>query len=243
MSENSRENQQRETASNDSKVFLLLIGSGFAIALVSGFLTKLIPLACLFGPPIILTAIMLGYQRHCLETLKLSNEETGDSLYYMGFLFTTTSLAAGLIVIGIRLQEPDSAGGSDIVLSFLPPFGAALVTTIIGLCIRVVLSRGAGDIDTVYTDLKDQLHQTAADLKTQADLTTEQLRSLLVILKQKISEVENGFRNYANSLQSAFHKSGLQNLAHSCESRLRRYELSLTKCQCRPPTLTLDWHR
>lgn len=208
MSENDRE-EQRKTAANDTTVFLSLIGLGFVLALVAGFLTEFSPLLCLFVPPIVLTGILWGYRGYCIDTLRLSDEEAGDSLYYMGFLFTTTSLAAGLIVIGIRLQGSDSVGGSDLVLSFLPPFGAALVTTIVGLCMRVVLSRGVGDIDTVYSDLRDQLHQTAADLKTQADLTTDQFRSLLVIIKQKIGEVETGFGNYSDSLQAAFREGGI----------------------------------
>lgn len=202
--------QRRNIVANDTTVFLSLIGLGFVLALVAGFLTEFSPLLCLFVPPIILTAILWGYRGYCLDTLRLSDEEAGDSLYYMGFLFTTTSLAAGLIVIGIRLQGSEGTAGSDLVLSFLPPFGAALVTTIVGLCMRVVLSRGVGDIDTVYSDLKDQLHQTAADLKTQADLTTDQLRSLLVMIKQKVEEVESGFRHYSDSLQAAFHEGGIK---------------------------------
>ena len=190
-------------------MFIGMVVAAFASTLVLGLVTPEGRFLNLFLLPLLLTSVMWGYRGYCLDTLKLSLEETGESLYYLGFLFTATSLAAGVTVIGIKLQGRGGAAGGEVVVSFLPAFGTALFTTIVGLCMRVVMSQGVGDIDTVYSDLRDQLHRTAADLKAQADLTTDQLSNLLVILKQKAEEVKEGFAGYADTIHEVFEEKGL----------------------------------
>ena len=160
-----------------------------------------------------LIACMKGYKNYCIDTLELSDEETGDSLYYLGFLFTASALAAGIMVIGFQLQRRSGIAGEDVIVSFLPSFGVALLTTIVGLCWRVVLSRGVGDIDATYSDLKDQLLDTVSDLTKQTKLTTEQFQVLLTILKQKAQEVEQEFTGFTDSMSAAFSQSGMQDSA------------------------------
>ena len=159
-------------------------------------------------PPIVLTAVMFSYQGYCFNTLRLSPEETGDSLYYMGFLFTATSLAAGIVVIGIILQRGhDEQTAGDAIVSFLPSFGVALVTTIVGLCLRVVLSQGAGDVDSEYVAMKGQLHQAAADLTQQANLTTDQFATLMTMMQQKATEMNKNIVGFSDTMQSSFDRT------------------------------------
>ncbi len=175
----------------------------------------------LFGlmlPPIVLTVVMFWYKGFCQESLRLSNEETGDSLYYMGFLFTATSLAAGIVVIGLILQRGhDAQTSGDAIVSFLPSFGVALVTTIVGLCLRVVLSQGAGDVDSEYVAMKGQLHQAAADLTNQANLTTDQFKTLMTMMQQKTTELTTNVVGFSDTIQSSFDRSKILSSSKSLD--------------------------
>ncbi len=204
----------RDPAKEHTLVFLVIVGVAFALSMIVGLIEIDNILVRLFLVPVLLTAVMFGYRGYCLDTLRLSMEETGESLYYMGFLFTTTSLAAGLTVIGLELQGEDAPSVSNVVISFLPAFGTALWTTIVGLCLRVVMSQGAVvDIDSTYEDVRDQLHQAAAKLREQANLTTDHLAGLLDVVRQKAGELEHGFVSYSESLERTFGSAGIQSAA------------------------------
>ncbi len=207
----SGEDHRRAAIDRHGRRILILISASFVGMLCVGSWARESVLFGLILPPIVLIAIMLSYKGYCLDTLGLSAEETGGSLYILGFLFTATSLSAGIIVIGILLQRRhDETTASDAIISFLPTFGAALATTIVGLCLRVVTSQGAGDIDTEYSDMKAQLHRAPADLSQQASLTTDQFAHLMTILKQQTQEVETGFVGFSKALRWRFDESGIR---------------------------------
>ncbi len=205
----SSDTEHRAAAQRHGRRVLCLIGLAFALTAFFGFAFPGNVFLNLILVPGVLIACMWGYEHYCFNTLKLSSEETGDSLYYLGFLFTVTALAAGILVIGFKLQGRGGIAGGEVVVSFLPSFAVALGTTIYGLCRRVVLSRGFGEIDTAYSELKDQLLDTAADLTEQAKLTTEQFQVLLTVLKQKSQEVKQEFTGFADSMSAAFSQSGM----------------------------------
>ena len=217
----SRNRDRREAAKRHVSIFIGLVGLAFALTAFFGFFfAKNLYLNLLLVPGVLIVC-MWCYKSYCCDTLELSDEETGDSLYYLGFLFTAAALAAGILVIGFKLQGRGGAAGDDVVVSFLPSFAVALVTTIVGLCWRVVLSLGAGDvlsqaaddIDTAYSGMKDQLLDVASDLTEQANLTTEQFQILLTILRQKTQEVEQEFKGFSDSMTAAFSLSGMQGSA------------------------------
>ena len=216
----------------------LLIGLVFLAAALTALFGFVFPGDVLlnFILVVVLIACMAGYRSYC-SRLGLSDEETGDSLYYLGFLFTAAALAAGILVIGLKLQASGGAAGDKVIVSFLPSFAVALLTTIAGLCWRVVLSRGGGendastdlvtayseltdrllntaaDIEAAYAELKDQLLNVAADLTDQTKLTTDQFQILLTILKQKAQEVEQEFTGFTDSMSAALSESGAADYA------------------------------
>ena len=63
------------------------------------------------------------------------DEQLGDSFYQLGFLFTITALAVTLLFI-----EDDEVG------KILTKFGFAVVTTLVGLVGRILLSQFRMDI-------------------------------------------------------------------------------------------------
>lgn len=123
------------------------------------FLGCLLPLAIMAG------YMILGLRR---DPTDVSNEKFADSCYYLGFIFTITSIVFSLFdlpQIGARLQ--------DISLRF----GAAMVSTVLGLAVRVYL---VGFREDDATKVAEQSALAAA----------ERLREQLFMLLEKMRDFE-----------------------------------------------------
>ena len=126
-------------------------------------------------------AAMLLYGAYVLFTprYRIRSDRAGDSLYYLGFLFTMVSLAYSLYEF--RTSETDTA---DIVTNF----GIALATTILGLMLRVVYHQHREDPFDVEQETRVELSDAAARLhgtllKAEADFD-----SLRLTVSQVVSE-------------------------------------------------------
>lgn len=84
---------------------------------------------------IILAFLMVMYMAAGLSsgTFRGREEELGDNLYYLGFLFTLVSLAVALYTLNVLDQ------GTSIAAALLRNFGIALVTTIAGMVLRLLM--------------------------------------------------------------------------------------------------------
>ena len=231
------ESERRAAARRHGPILIVLVSLACALTVLSGFFFEENLYLNLLLVPGVLFVCMWRYKIYCCDTLELSDEETGDSLYYLGFLFTAAALVAGILVISFKLKASGGAAGDKVIVSFLPSFAVALLTTIVGLCWRVVLSRGVGendastdlvtayseltdrllntaaDIEAAYAELKDQLLNVAADLTDQTKLTTDQFQILLTILKQKAQEVEQEFTGFTDSMSATLSESGAADYA------------------------------
>ena len=237
------ESERRDAARRHGPILIVLVSLACALTVISGFFFEENLYLNLLVPGVLIVC-MWRYKSYCCDTLELSDEETGDSLYYLGFLFTAAALVAGILVISLKLQGQGGAVGGDVVVSFLPSFAVALVTTIFGLGWRVVLSRGVGendastdlvtayseltdrllntaaDLEAAYAELKDQLLNVAADLTDQTKLTTDQFQILLTILKQKAQEVEQEFTGFTDSMSAALSESGAADYADALKESI-----------------------
>src|ERR1700736_6771531 len=72
-------------------------------------------------------ALVLGLAR----LFRLRDDQSGDNLYYMGFLFTLTSLA-------VSLYQFSSAGSADQIVQ---NFGIAIASTIAGIALRIFFNQ------------------------------------------------------------------------------------------------------
>ena len=113
------------------------LGSAFVIALgckIALALASLLTLTWTLGFWLPL-AVMLAYLWHGHQQTKDKTRgerlNYGDSCYYLGFLFTVASLIIALLDIGIK--------GELTVADVAIRFGAAMVTTLLGMAIRVWL--------------------------------------------------------------------------------------------------------
>ena len=133
-------------------IFFLVYVAGATITLLSSFLDKYI------GHTSQLLMLFYLFQvsriKHQGDRF-IVDEQLGDTFYQLGFLFTITALAVTLLFI-----EDDEVG------KILTKFGFAVVTTLVGLVGRILLSQFRMDIDQLEED---------AELKTQLDMSVDLL--------------------------------------------------------------------
>ncbi|MEI9414461.1 hypothetical protein [Mesorhizobium sp. Cs1321R2N1] len=111
------------------------------------------------GAPVCLMLFYLGVSIFTGK-LRLSDEQTGDNLYYMGFLFTLTSL-------GVSLFQFGSEGSTDAIVR---NFGIAITSTITGIALRIFynqMRRDPADIErTARHELADMTRRVRAEMES-----------------------------------------------------------------------------
>src|SRR6204780_2275855 len=87
--------------------------------------------------------VMIGYAVLLGARLfRLRDDQSGDNLYYMGFLFTLTSLA-------VSLYQFSAAGSAEQIVQ---NFGIAIASTIAGITLRIMFNqRRRGPVETEAT--------------------------------------------------------------------------------------------
>jgi methyl-accepting chemotaxis protein len=105
--------------------------------------------------------VMLAYAAIiCLSRkLRLRLDQAGDNLYYLGFLFTLTSLAYSLLEFG------KTADNSSIITNF----GIAIWTTITGLALRVILIQMRTDPIETESLARAELGDASRHLRMELD--------------------------------------------------------------------------
>ncbi|MCB1883088.1 MAG: hypothetical protein KDG89_03675 [Geminicoccaceae bacterium] len=125
--------QTRRRGRFDVTLFFLalFLGAGLAIALK----VMHVPQAFVTAGP---AAVLLAYAGLIAFTkrFRLPEDRAGESVYYLGFLYTLVSLACALYEFAQATGE---------VEPLIADFGIALTTTILGLALRVAFAQGRRD--------------------------------------------------------------------------------------------------
>ena len=95
------------------------------------------------------------------EGLRLRDDQSGDNLYYMGFLFTLTSLGVSLY------QFTASRAAEEIVQNF----GIAIGSTITGIGLRVIFNQMRRDPIEVERMMRLELAEAARRVRRELDST------------------------------------------------------------------------
>lgn len=146
----------------DAVVFLVFVAVGAAYVIWSK-LTGLPPAAVTMVP----VSIMLVYAAVVVfvRALRLREDQSGDNLYYMGFLFTLTSLA-------VSLWQFDAGGPpEDIVRNF----GIAIGSTIAGIALRIFMNQLRRDPQDVERGARYELADAARRVRRELDATVVEL--------------------------------------------------------------------
>lgn len=184
-------------------VFALKIGSSF----LGWWLNS--PWILGFALPLLFmgTYIVLGLSRRDQD---VSDEKFADTCYYLGFIFTVTSIIFSLFdlpQIGTRIQ--------DIAVRF----GAAMVSTVLGLAVRVYLVSFKKDVADAVQDAEGAILDATRRFTEQLTVVLERLRDFesqvdtaaRASVERVNLQVENLSRNHADQLTSFFGKLTVSN--------------------------------
>ena len=131
---------------------VVVFGSGYIIfSKVEGFGA--------FAVTAVPVLIMVGYAALLGARLfRLRDDQSGDNLYYMGFLFTLTSLA-------VSLYQFSAAGSAEQIVQ---NFGIAIASTIAGITLRIMFNQMRRD--PVETEAASRLELAEASRRVKREL-------------------------------------------------------------------------
>lgn len=151
-----------------------IIGILVGIAIANTFISLVIP--------IIVMAVYIAITYYAKSDLPMTI--IGDSYYYQGFIFTLTALMGSLFSLGINEKVDMNA--------MVASFGAALITTIIGLTARLFINSFS---------INSQQRREKLEVEIERALTTFS-GQLEVLTTQVVSSINNVHANTQTSLQT-----------------------------------------
>jgi len=130
--------------------------------------------------------IMLGYLVISLiaNGLRLHNEQAGDNLYYMGFLFTLSSL-------GVSLYR---FTGDVSIDEIVRNFGIAVTSTICGIAFRILFNQMRRDPVDIERSVRHELAEMTRRVRTELDSSAREFSSYRRTSSQMLVE---GFEEIA----------------------------------------------
>jgi len=139
-------------------VFLVFVAVGCAY-IVLAKLAGIGPFYVMFVP----VGTMLAYALliYSARGLRLRDDQSGDNLYYMGFLFTLTSL-------GVSLYQFTAARAAEEIVQ---NFGIAIGSTIAGIGLRVIFNQMRRDPVEVERMMRLELAEAARRVRRELDST------------------------------------------------------------------------
>ena len=139
-------------------VFLLFVAAGCAY-IVAAKLAGIGPFYVTFVP----VGTMLAYALliYSARGLRLRDDQSGDNLYYIGFLFTLTSL-------GVSLYQFTAARAAEEIVQ---NFGIAIGSTIAGIGLRVIFNQMRRDPVEVERMMRLELAEAARRVRRELDST------------------------------------------------------------------------
>lgn len=127
---------------------------------------------------LMLLYIVAGFLR---DSNDISDERFGDSCYYLGFIFTISSIAISLLDVPL-LDEQGKM--KDIAVRF----GAAMVSTFLGFIVRAYVAGFKTDAEDAIRSVEDRLIAAAEDFRVRLELTAERFQ----LLDQQIDHSTRG---------------------------------------------------
>jgi hypothetical protein len=104
--------------------------------------------------------IMIGYGALLwVRLFRLRDDQAGDNLYYMGFLFTLTSLA-------VSLYQFSSEGSAEQIVQ---NFGIAIASTIAGIALRILFNQMRRDPVEVEATARLELAEASRRVKRELE--------------------------------------------------------------------------
>lgn len=152
-------------------------------------------IAAVVAVALIVIYCALSYSKRLLT---IREDIIGDNAYYLGFLFTLTSLSYALFNF--------TKAGAD-ANSIIESFGIALWSTIAGIAARVFFAQLRQDPDDIEKDARARIAETANALNTQLGAATVSFNEYRRGLEQSLAEAFTDNKSKINdSLLSSLEK-------------------------------------
>ena len=177
--------------------FLIYIAGAIVLTIEKWFVSNILAgtsFAYLGNATIIFSAIVLMSIYVFFVTIvpatKLRTDVAADNVYYLGFLYTLTSLA-----VALSFDDPDT---------ILANFGVAIVSTLIGIAARVGLNQLRVDPTDIEEASRLELADATGKVRLELQETVRQLtefRNLsLQVLTEGYEEVQNNVENISRNV-------------------------------------------
>ncbi|MBV0892605.1 hypothetical protein KTN05_12165 [Paracoccus sp. Z118] len=137
-------------------------------------------------------ALLTWYATH----MRLEPEAIGDNCYYLGFLFTLTSLS-------VTLYDVIQASGetrADLIPGVISGFGVALASTIGGVFLRVLMMQFRTDLVVRERETRVEMDMAARQLRNDMSRSIRQIKSYTVEALQLAAEHETAMRKQTEAL-------------------------------------------
>jgi archaellum component FlaC len=177
--------------------FVCLIGGLFGLIVSAILENQNIVFNLLF--PVIFTVIFCVYSWKKSDSLSASRSSLGDGCYYLGFLFTLSGVA---VVLYLMPAKSTSVG------TLVQNFGAAVMTTIIGMSMRVYLVNFHRNLEDIQNRMENELLEATQTFISNIDNSVTQFK----ILDQRIQESHAEFDKSLNERTLNFSKEFQQKL-------------------------------
>jgi archaellum component FlaC len=142
----------------------------------------------------LLYALALGFARY----FRLRDDQAGDNLYYLGFLYTLTSLGVSLWQFSV---DEDAA-------AIVTNFGIAIASTILGVALRVVFNQMRQDPVEVERTARLELADAARQVKNELNATTFEItgfrRAAQQMSEEALAETRTHTERVVNLLAEPF---------------------------------------
>jgi len=208
--------RQRHSSVLDKYLFFIvfLVGAVGIVSLKRMGLSQIVVTAM----PVLLMGVYFVYII-ATKRFQLREDIAGDNLYYLGFLYTLTSLSYALYLFA------KEQGGAEAIIS---NFGIALATTIIGLALRVALYQMRQDPVEIEKEARIELGEAALRLKHELDNVVVEMNSFRRATQQSISE---GLKEIADLAQGEVIKAfnNVSNEAHGVVFKIDEAFASFTQ--------------
>jgi len=154
------------------RLFIFTIILKIALSLAGWYVGTTLALWTLgFALPLLVMSayILIGLYRR--DPDEVSDEKFADSCYYLGFIFTISSIIVALLDI-------DKLGENGRLAEIAVRFSAAMVSTVFGLVVRVYLVNFRKDLSDITKAMEDDLLEAERNFRTHLNLATDNLKAL-----------------------------------------------------------------
>ena len=152
--------------------------------------------------------IMIGYAVLLGARLfRLRDDQAGDNLYYMGFLFTLTSLA-------VSLYQFSAAGSAEQIVQ---NFGIAIASTIAGITLRILFNQMRRDPVEVEATARMELAEASRRVKRELESVLLEFGYFRRMTQQSVTDALDEAQESIGQAHQEF-KGELKKLAQATNS-------------------------